>query len=99
MPKYRYQPGDTLKARVLGSAQPEGSGRIVSELPETHGSVRYRVRFQNENFARSMSQDEIDPAMSPERAGDAHIASSSDGEPSWINPDSWINPNAIRIRK
>ncbi|MCX8999611.1 cold-shock protein [Rhizobiaceae bacterium BDR2-2] len=95
MPKHRYRSGDTivLKSRVLGSIQPQGSGRIMSALPEAQGLVRYRVRFEHENFDRSISQDDIDTTASSPRTREPQGASPRDGT------SSWINPNAIRTRK
>jgi hypothetical protein len=59
MRKNSYHCGDTvfLKSGVLGNAQPDGPGRIVSVMPEAQGTVRYRVRFQHENFERSVALD------------------------------------------
>ena len=92
----RYRPGDTivLKNGVLGNTQPSGSGNILSVLPAAQGFVHYRVRFQNENFERSVRQDDIDV-----------LASSSSPLPSEAraapesSKSSWINSNSIRIRK
>ncbi len=94
MPKHRYRSGDliVLKARVLGSAQPEGTGQIMSALPETDGSARYRVRFQGENFERCVGQDEIDVIVASPRPREAH---SGDGSPQ----STWIKSSTIRVRK
>lgn len=70
MRKNPYRSGDAifLKAGVLGANQPKGPGRVVTALPETQqGAVRYRVRFQHENFERNIALDEIDVAASSSR--------------------------------
>jgi hypothetical protein len=92
----RYRPGDTimLKHGVLGSVQPSGSGNILSVMPAAQGFVHYRVRFQNENFERSIRQDDIDvlASHSPPLPSEARAATES-------SKSSWINSNSIRIRK
>lgn len=96
MAQGRYHEGDSivLKTGVLGSAQPAGAGRIMSILPAAQGFVHYRVRFQNENFERSIRQDDIDIIASP-----SSISSSGPQTVSESSKSSWINSNAIRIRK
>ena len=92
----RYSPGDTimLKHGVLSGAQPSGSGDILSILPAAQGFVHYRVRFQNENFERSIRQDDIDVQASPSSP------SLPEAEAAPEKPkSSWINSNVIRIRK
>lgn len=61
----RYRPGDSvvLKPGIFGSIQPAGS--VVSVMPLSQGVVHYRIRFQNENFERSIRQDDIDVEASP----------------------------------
>ncbi len=95
MPRHQYRPGDTviLKARVLGSTQPQGTGRIISQLPETSGSLRYRVQFSSENFERSIEQDDIDTVVSAATVHRPHRASDNGGI------GSWVKTNAIRTRK
>ncbi|MBB3656658.1 hypothetical protein FHX15_001886 [Rhizobium sp. BK650] len=92
----RYRPGDTimLKHGVLGSAQPAGSGNILSILPAAQGFAHYRVRFQNENFERSIRQDDIDIQASPS----APLLSEAVSAPEKTK-SSWINSNVIRIKK
>lgn len=96
MRKNSYHCGDTvfLKSGALGNAQPDGPGRIVSVMPEAQGTVRYRVRFQHENFERSVALDEIDASMS---------TASRLGKGESLSPretgSSWINLNTIKIRK
>lgn len=96
MRRNAYHCGDAvfLKPGVLGNTHPDGPGRIISVLPEAQGAVRYRVRFQHENFERNVALDEIDAMMSTaSRPGKAE------------NPlpretgSSWINLNTIKIRK
>ncbi|MCZ7486989.1 cold-shock protein [Rhizobium rhizogenes] len=95
MRKNLYRSGDAivLKAGVLGSNQPSGPGRITMVLPETQGLVRFRVRFQNENFERNIASDEIDTASSLSRGMDAEsLAPRASGS-------SWINTSTIKVRK
>jgi len=91
----RYQPGDNIVLRqgVFGSAQ-MGAGRIVSVLPAAQGFIHYRVRFQNENYERSIRQDDIDVVASTSSRCEPEVPANSDGRIS-----SWINSNTIRIKK
>lgn len=95
MPRHWYRSGDVivLKPRVLGGAQPEGPGQIVSALPETDGLARYRVRFQSENFERSIGQDDIDAIVAGPRAREAHSIAADNRQ------STWIKPNTIRVKK
>ena len=90
-----YRPGDSivLKPGVLGSTQPGGSARIVSVMPAAQGFIHYRVRFANENWERSVRQDDIDVLASstPRAPIETPVA-----EP---QKSSWINANSMRIRK
>ncbi|MBB3590761.1 hypothetical protein FHX08_001105 [Rhizobium sp. BK529] len=92
----RYGPGDTvvLKHGVLGSAQPSGSGKVLSILPAAQGFVHYRVRFQSENFERSIRQDDIDGLASPSSSPPSQARAAPESSTS-----SWINSNSIRTRK
>jgi hypothetical protein len=96
MAQRRYRPADriVLKQGVLGSSQPAGSGSVVSVLPAAQGFVHYRVRFENENFERSVRQDDIDVQASPSSL-------SPDATESYPQPSgsSWINSNSIRTNK
>lgn len=95
MPEIRYSPKDTvvLKPRTRGEPS-RGTGIIVAVLPETQGSVRYRVRLQNENFDRSIGYDDIDAeASSSSHKLDARSAASRKAG------SSWIDLSAIRTRK
>ncbi|MBB3383332.1 cold-shock protein (plasmid) [Rhizobium sp. WW22] len=89
----RYRPGDSivLKPGIFGNAQP--AGRIVSVLPVSQGVVHYRVRFQSENFERSVRQDDIDAGASPSSLSPAQA------EISQTSKSSWINSNSIRTKK
>ena len=91
----RHHAGDivVLKDGLFKGTQPKGSGRVVSVLPETRGLVQYRVRFQNENFERNVSEDELDAASS------TSSEDNSRAEPTRDPSSSWINSNKIRIRK
>ncbi|OJY78569.1 MULTISPECIES: hypothetical protein [unclassified Rhizobium] len=89
----RYQPGDSivLKPGIFGNVQPAGS--IMSVLPVSQGVVHYRVRFQNENFERSIRQDDIDVEASPSSLSPAQV------EIPQTSKSSWINSNSIRTKK
>lgn len=91
----RYQSGDrfVLKSGVFGRRQPAVVGNVVSVLPIMQGIVHYRVRFQNENFERSIRQDDIDILASPT----SHSASDIQAAPE-TSKSSWVNSNAIRTR-
>ncbi|MGV1786798.1 MULTISPECIES: cold-shock protein [Agrobacterium] len=96
MRKNPYRSGDAifLKAGVLGANQPKGPGRVVTALPETQqGAVRYRVRFQHENFERNIALDEIDVVASSSRPVEI------EGSSSRVAGSSWINSNTIKIKK
>lgn len=86
----RFQPGDTIKLKpgILGNAHPIGTGRILSCLPEEKGLSRYRVRFENETFERSIGQDDIDLTASSLSTQ----AGTAEGKPG----SSWVNAHAIR---
>lgn len=92
---YRYQPGDTftLRPRALGSVDPKGTGNIVALLPETQGSIRYRVRLEGETYDRNISEDDIDVASSA-----APSAAAGDSKPARLG-SSWISSIAIKTRK
>ena len=92
----RYQPGDSivLKPGIFAGGQAFGAGRIISVLPAAQGLVHYRVRFQNENYERSIRQDDIDVLASPSSLPPVETQASAEAATS-----SWINANAIRIRK
>jgi hypothetical protein len=92
----RYQPGDNivLKPGIFAGGQAFGAGRIVSVLPAAQGLVHYRVRFQNENYERSIRQDDIDVLASPSSLPPVETQARAEAATS-----SWINANAIRIRK
>ena len=96
MAQRRYRTGDSivLKAGILGSSQPIGTGRVMSVLPAAQGFVHYRVRFQNENFERSVRQDDIDFLASPSSLSPAETQAGPESPSS-----SWINSNSIRTRK
>jgi hypothetical protein len=96
MRKNPYRCGDAifLKPGVLGNNQPDGPGRVVSILPEAQGTVRYRVRFQHENFERNVALDEISaPTSAPSPSHNSESPSARETGSSWINPDR------IKIRK
>lgn len=96
MRKKSYQCGDTvyLKPGVLGNSQPTGPARVISVMPEGQGVVRLRVRFQHENFERSVAVDEIDAPASATSA-----PRMNEGPAVREAGSSWINLNSIKIRK
>jgi hypothetical protein len=94
MQNRHYRIGDiiVLKRGVLGPSGPSGRGRIICRLPETQGSVQYRVQFEAENFERRILQIDIDVAASPPSVEEERF--SPKGKPS-----NWLNSNAISIKK
>ena len=94
MQNRQYRIGDTilLKHGVLGPSGPSGRGRIVCGLPDSQGSVQYRVQFESENFERRILQIDIDVAASPPSL----LEKSS---PRKGKPSNWLNSHAIRIKK
>ncbi|AYG62340.1 cold-shock protein [Rhizobium jaguaris] len=93
MARGRYQQGDSivLKPGIFGNTQPAGS--VVSVMPVSQGVVHYRVRFRNENFERSVRQDDIDVEASPSSLSPAQA------EIPQTSKSSWINSNSIRTKK
>ncbi|SCB44352.1 hypothetical protein GA0061103_6463 [Rhizobium multihospitium] len=91
----RYRPGDNivLKPGIFGNSQPVGAGSIVSVLPVSQGVAHYRVRFQNENYERSIRQDDIDFEASPSPLSTYQL------EKPQTSNSSWINSNSIRTKK
>ena len=91
-----YKSGDTvfLKPGVIGNNQPKGPARVMSVMPEGQGVVRLRVRFQQENFDRSIAIDEIDLSASttPTPRTSENTAVREAGS-------SWINLSSIKVRK
>ncbi|MGY5805052.1 hypothetical protein [Rhizobium hainanense] len=94
MPKSVYVTGDSiiLKNGVFLYGAKKGHCRIVSILPKANGLVQYRIRFSSENCERLITEADID-----------HDASVGvDGKPSTnaaYASSSWVNINAIKIRK
>ncbi|TCL64623.1 cold-shock protein [Rhizobium sp. BK251] len=94
MPRHLYSVGDSvfLKTGGLRSPKSERPCRILSVLPETYGMAQYRIRFDDENCERRITEAEIDNELSTatgkkERSRPAASVS------------SWINPSAIKTRK
>ncbi|OWW05057.1 cold-shock protein [Rhizobium sp. R72] len=96
MARRHYRAGDSivLKQGILGSAQPLGPGSILSVLPAAQGFVHYRVRFQNENYERSIRQDDIDVLASPSSFSPIETQAIPENSKS-----SWINSDAIRTKR
>ncbi|WP_176083091.1 cold-shock protein [Martelella sp. HB161492] len=95
MPVIHYRPGDRVVLKQLqpGSIYPQGSGRVVSLLPEPQVLVRYRIRLDNEVFERTIEQDDIEPPSTASQRKPAAEAASR------ISSKSWINPDAFRTKK
>lgn len=91
-----YRPGDliVLKRRSPGSIEPKGSGQIIAVLPETLGRVRYRVRLNNENFDRSIEQDDIDAEASTVNRTVSTTASTRN-----TGGSNWIDLSIIKAKK
>ncbi len=96
MSEVRYAPDDmvVLHARTFQGVAQQVTVRIVACQPETRGTVRYRVRLPNENFDRTVGDEDIDSLASP-GAGVSPQATA-------LRPklgSSWINAATIRTRK
>ncbi|MFN7026506.1 MAG: cold-shock protein [Pseudorhizobium sp.] len=89
-----YSVGNTvvLKSGTFRKADNERTCCIALVLPESQGITQYRVRFGNEGFERRITEAEIDRPASPEQEGLGRPASPS-------ATSSWVNPNAVRIKK
>lgn len=95
MSRHAYQVGDkvVLKSGAFRRGETESECRIVSTLPEAYGQVQYRVRFESENCERRVTEADIDGDASTSAAGrQKPLATASGG-------GSWVNLNAIRIKK
>ncbi|MBB4480002.1 cold-shock protein [Rhizobium sp. MC63] len=94
MGRPNYKVGDTivLKSGLTRTAKAEKRCRIASILPNDHGHVQYRVRFDAENFERRITEADIDTGKSPCEASPEAVAK-SDGAGSWLKLSS------IRIGK
>nr|WP_210300705.1 cold-shock protein [Rhizobium rhizoryzae] len=91
----RYIAGDRIVLKAGPSGQAQGEGRIISVQPESQsgGPTRYRVRFNEENFDRTVGEDDIDASLSisgkqPPKAGEERKPASG-----------WINLNSMKIKK
>lgn len=94
MSKPVYAVNDTvlLKSGVFRKAENDRTCRIASVLPDVHGSVQYRVRFGDEGFERRVFEDDIDRVDSPPSEKMERPVSS-------VATSSWVNPQAIKIKR
>lgn len=69
MNPHRYQPGDRIVLRKgpMRHAIGASDGEVLATLPESGGSLRYRVRISTENFDRSIPEEEIESVARPDR--------------------------------
>jgi len=90
---HRYRIGDTviLKDGPVRMAKASGVCKVLAALPESQGSRRYRVRFDSENFDRSIAEDEIDTGRSP-TSGSAPAQSNKGKDP-------WLKASSVRTAK
>ena len=94
MRKMPYRAGDriVLKPRALGEATLSEVATVVAVLPETRGSIAYRVRFDEERFDRHVEHDLID--------GDASTVSAPvQASKTEARTGSWVNFNSLRTKK
>ena len=93
MTQHLYKAGDivVLKDGPFRMVKSAGSCEILAALPESQGSRRYRIRFDTENFDRSISEGDIDVAHSPETG--------SIKSPSTEGKDPWLKANSVRTGK
>jgi len=94
MPKMTYKTGNivVLKSRNNGDPASQQNARIITAMPETQGSRRYRIRLDSENFDRTVSQDDIDPAASANQTLAAVVTIVS-------KPGGWINHDLVRTKR
>jgi len=90
---HRYRVGDTviLKDGPVRMAKASGVCKVLAALPESQGSRRYRVRFDSENFDRSVAEDEIEAGRS--------TTSASSPARSNEDKDPWLKASSIRTAK
>ena len=94
MPRPNYKIGDfvVLKAGLTRTAAADRQCEIVGILPNDHGHVQYRVRFEAENFERRITALDIDTSESPPQIAGAQTIHTSKAEP-------WLKTTSIKIRK
>ncbi|MCJ8509480.1 cold-shock protein [Rhizobium lemnae] len=95
MARNRYIAGDRIVLKAGASGHAQGEGRIISVQPESQsgGPTRYRVRFNEESFDRTLAEDDIDASLSisskqQPKADEEHKPASG-----------WINLNSMKIKK
>lgn len=89
-----YFVGDqvVLRSGAFRKADNDRSCRVTSLLPQAFGVNQYRVQFEHENFERHVSADDIESSVSGSAGKVAGSASSTSNL-------SWINTNAIKIKR
>lgn len=95
MARNRYIAGDRIVLKAGPSGQAQGEGRIISVQPESQsgGPTRYRVRFNEENFDRTVGEDDIDASLSI--SGKQLPKAGEERKPA----SGWINLNSMKIKK
>ncbi|NKN36886.1 cold-shock protein [Agrobacterium sp. a22-2] len=93
MSRHLYKAGDhiVLKDGPVRTAKPSGDCRILAAMPESQGSRRYRIRFDTENFDRSIAEDEIDSGRSP--------TTGSTPSPNIKGTGTWLKASSVRTKK
>ncbi|APO76298.1 hypothetical protein AM571_CH03507 [Rhizobium etli 8C-3] len=97
-PNYKAKPtykiGDfvVLKSGLTRTAAADRRCKVVGVLPNDHGHVQYRVRFEAENFERRITSLDIDATESPPRISGAQVVQTSNAEP-------WLKTSSIKVRK
>ncbi|TCU15821.1 hypothetical protein [Rhizobium sullae] len=94
-PSYsNYKVGDlvVLKSGLTRTAAANRRCKVVGVLPNDHGHVQYRVRFEAENFERRITALDIDATESPPRIVGTQAIQTSNAEP-------WLKVSSIKIRK
>ncbi len=88
-----YKAGDTvvLKDGPFRMVKSAGSCKILAAMPELQGSLRYRIRFDSENFDRSISEGDIDVDRSPATGSAKSVPSKG--------KDPWLKANSVRTVK
>ncbi|MCB5204643.1 cold-shock protein [Neorhizobium sp. T786] len=89
-----YSVGDIVvfKSDLYRRSDNNRTCRIASVLPEAQGVIQYRIRFDDENFERRVTEADIDRVTEPPLKREERVTSPS-------TASSWVNLNAIKIKK
>ncbi len=94
MSRLSYGVGDiiVLRSGLTRTAKADRRCKIVSVLPNDHGHAQYRVQLSTENFERRITEDDIDPAESPQPHLQETTTQVAEAGP-------WLKPSNLKIGK